>query len=92
MVGLLSTERRKSQEGVGKIQCRKEMVGLLTTGKKKGRGMELENWKGNGRTVNHWEEEKSWKGVGKSRKEMVELLKHWTEERSRKDAGKVDRK
>jgi hypothetical protein len=42
MVGLLSTERRRSQEGVGKIQCRKEMVGPLTTGKKKSLEKELE--------------------------------------------------
>jgi hypothetical protein len=45
----------------------------------------LENWKGNGRTVNHWEEEKSMKGVGKSRKIINgKTVKHWEEEIPRK--------
>jgi hypothetical protein len=50
------------------------MVGLLTTGKKKSTGKKLEKYRGNVQTVNHWEDEKSRKGVGKSRKEMVGLL------------------
>ncbi len=70
MKGLIPTEKKKSP---GKKQETVERKALKEESSR--RSWKNKVQKGNGRTINHWEEEKSRKGVGNSRKETTERRK-----------------